>query len=205
MDFTATSGGDGGSYEKPKPGRYIGVLVGIADIGTQVGGAYGPKSKIMLRWELHKRKGPVVNSDGATATITARYNKSFDAKSTLRPIVEAHIGRVADGAKTTSHDWLGKAAILNLEESDDGKYVNVKTVAALDPDEDEAPKPTLKFEHWGPDDGTTAPTWAKFAWEKSAEFTGKTDSHSEPARNGRAPAMATAGGGSEDDDGDCPF
>jgi hypothetical protein len=199
MDFTATSGGDGGSYEKPKPGRYTGVLVGVAVIGTHEGGQYGPKAKIMLRWELHKRKGPVVDTEGNPMTIDQRYNQSFADRSTLRPVVEAHMGPIADGQTVRSQDWLGKSAILNLVEN--GKYINVETVAALDPEEDEAPKPALKLEHWEPADDTPCPSWAKFWWEKSTDFAGKKGSE---ARNGRAPAMATAGGGGEDDD-DIPF
>lgn len=170
MEFSASNGGSGGSYEKPKPGTYTGVLIGIADLGTQPGGQYGPKRKIMLRWELHKRKGPQLDSAGNILTITSRYNQSFDVKSSLRPVVEAHTGPIRDGEKTSSKEWLGKSAKLLLKESEDQKYVNVASVTPLDPEEDEVPTQVETIEHWEMSDLTNPPGWAKYAVEQSPEW-----------------------------------
>lgn len=197
MEFTASNGGAGGSYEKPKPGKYLGVLIGIADIGTQPGGQFGPKRKLMLRWELHKRKGPSLDSAGHIHTITARYNQSMDAKSSLRPVVEAHIGKLKDDDRTRTQDWLGKAAILDLAEDDSGKYVNVDNVTPLDPEEDVAPTQHEPSEHWEPRDGTPPPHWAKYAVEKSAEW--------QKIHGDGNGAPVGAGVGADDDSSDIPF
>lgn len=195
MDFTPSSGG--GSYEQPKVGTYTGILVGFSEIGTQTGGAYGPKKKVVLRWELHKRKGPSLDAAGHVHTITARYNVSFNEKASLRAVVEKHIGLAANG-RTSSHDWLGKAAKLTLTQSDDGKWTNVDTVAMLDPEEDEVPKQIEAPEHWEIRDGGDPPVWAKHFWEKSQEFA---------QLNGtRQPVGATAGREpGEDDNLDIPY
>jgi hypothetical protein len=197
MDFTASNGAaSGGSYEKPRPGTYTGVLIGVADIGTHVG-QYGAKRKLMLRWELHRRKGPSLDSAGNINTITAMYNQSFDVKSSLRPVIEAHVGPIRDGEKVTSREWLGRAAKLVLKESDDGKYTNVDTVAPLDPEEDTAPEPQESFEHWEGEGDGEAPNWCKYMVVKSTEWL---KAHG-PANGARVPAGAATG----DDDSGIPF
>lgn len=169
MQFKVTEGGSGGSYEKPAPGRYLGVLVGFADLGTQET-KFGEKRQVMLRWELHKRKGPSVDSQGHPHTITARYTASLDAKSSLRPVVESHVGRLTNGKNVVSQDWLGHAVQLVLEESIDGKYVNVTSVSRLDPEEDLAPKQILGVEHWEITDKPPPPVWCAWIVQKSKEF-----------------------------------
>jgi hypothetical protein len=196
MDFTASSGG-GGSYEKPKPGNYTGILIGVADIGTHVG-QFGAKRKLMLRWELHRRKGPSLDSMGNTNTVTCKYNQTFDVKSSLRPVIEAHTGPIKDGEKISSRDWLGRAAKLVLKESDDAKYINVDTVTPLDPEEDEMPERREAFEHWEASDAGPPPLWAKNWVEKSTEWQ---KAHGQP--NGTAvPVGASA---TADDDSSIPF
>jgi hypothetical protein len=195
MDFTASNGMAGGSYEKPKPGSYYGVLVGFAEVGTH-DSQFGAKQKVMLRWELHRRKGPVLDEAGGILTTIQTYNQSFDVKSSLRSVIEAHIGPVEDGRKVSSRDWLGKSARLVLKESTDKKYVNVETVTPLDPEEDEAPKQVEASEHWEMKDDALAPPWCKWKVERSQEWEqvhGKA-----PAKNG-TPAMAGAGIGTGDD------
>src|SRR6516225_6972312 len=161
MDFTATSGGgDGGSYERPKPGRYTGIIIGFADIGTHAT-QYGSKRKICLRWELHKRNGPAVDSQGNVHTIRAQYNRSFDIKSSFRKVIEAHIGKIKDGDQISSRRLLGTVAILTLDPSTDGRYVNVTSATAFDPEEDVLPKPMLSHEHWELTDTPPPPWWCK--------------------------------------------
>jgi hypothetical protein len=168
MDFTTSSTSGDGSYEKPKPGRYTGVLIGFADIGTQTGGQYGPKHKVRLRWELHKRKGPALGVNGTILTATAEYNATMNSKGSLRPVVEAHTGKMPDNQITSSSSWLGKAAIVVLE--DDGQYVNVTAVTALDPEEDETPTRQCNLDHWEMNDDAPPPAWAKHRVEKSTEW-----------------------------------
>jgi hypothetical protein len=192
MDFTASSGG-GGSYEKPKPGNYTGILIGFCDIGTHEG-QFGAKRRVMLRWELHKRKGPSLDSGGNTHTTTAMYNQSFDAKSSLRPVVEAHIGPVKDGDGSSSRDWLGKTAKLVLKESEDGKYINVDAVTPLDPEEDEAPEQREVSVHWEIGDSDRPPLWAKHMVERSREW-----KQGQGGGGNGAPALAGAASGKDED------
>jgi hypothetical protein len=196
MEFTSKTGGTG-DYEKPKPGTYTGVCVGFADIGTQPGGQYGPKPKVMLRWELHRRKGPALDSQGRVMTVTERYTASADKKATFRAVAEAHIGPLPDGRKWQSGQLLGECVKLTLVESEDGKYVNVKTVVPLDPEEDAKVEPTLPLEHWEMRDEAAPPAWAKYAVEKSEEWQRKAGFK---ADNGKLPVGAVAGGADDDSD-----
>lgn len=169
MQFKVTEGGSGGSYEKPAPGRYKGISVGFADLGTQET-KFGVKRQVMLRWELHKKKGPVLDSQGNILTITARYTASLDQKSSLRPVVECHVGRLVNGRNSMSNDWMGRCVYLSLEESIDGKYVNVASVTRFDPEEDEQPQQVLPVEHWEIADGTQPPGWCAWVVQKSKEW-----------------------------------
>lgn len=197
---------DGGSYEQPKVGKYIGVLVGFAFVGTQPGGQYGPKKKCMLRWELHKRKGPSKDSKDFMHTITQTYGATIRGEgSLLRKSLEAHgIEGLDKGGN--SQDWLGKAAWLDLELSDDGKYVNVKGVSKLDPDDDPMPDQVLPGENWDGSDGTTCPGWASWAVARSTDLT-----HLAPERkpatpgDSATPAAVPVGRASECPDEDIPF
>jgi hypothetical protein len=170
MDFENSAGGSD-SYEKPPEGKYMGVLVGFAYIGIQPGGQYGPKARVMLRWELHKRKGPSVDSKGFVHTITARFGATVKGEnSLLKQCLEAHGIEIPEGSTTKSQSWLGHAAWLDLEESIDGKYTNVSNYSKLDPEDDVAPTRKLELEHWEPSDKTTPPIWARHAISKSSDI-----------------------------------
>lgn len=202
MKFDNTPTNDGGSYEKPKPGKYIGVLVGFAFVGTQPGGQYGPKKKCLLRWELHKRKGPSRDSKNFVHTVTQSFGATVRGEnSMLKKCLESHGVAVGEGGSTDSHEWLGKAAWLDLEEGEK-QYVNVVGVSKLDPDDDAVPKNELPFEHWEPDDGTKCPQWAAWAVARSTDY-----AHLAPEKAGK-PAEAAVGAGvgaARGDDDDIPF
>jgi hypothetical protein len=203
VEFTASTGSGGGSYEKPKPGTYTGILIGVADLGTHVG-QFGAKQRLMLRWELHRRKGPVLDTAGHILTITAMYNQSFDAKSSLRPVVEAHVGKIADGIKIRSQDWLGRPARLVLKESDDGKgYINVDTVTPLDPEEDEVPKQVETSEHWELKDGGKGPDWSSWMYVRSEEWK-RANPGTGAGTNGQGRVPVAAGAAAAGDDDDAP-
>jgi hypothetical protein len=193
MKYTASSNSDSGSYERPKPGIYRGVLIGVANLGTQTS-QFGTKRRIALRWELHRKSGPSMDSMGHVHTIRGLYNQSFDVKASLRAVIEAHIGPIVEGAEYDSRNWLGTSARLSLKPSDDGKYVNVSCVTPLDPEEDDLPKQHEPAFHWeGPADGPP-PAWIRDMVEKSEEWQRGEWS------NGDALKQVTADGRSQEDD-----
>ena len=217
MKFDNTPTSDGGSYEKPAPGKYLGVLVGFCYVGIQPGnGQYSPRAQVMLRWELHKRKGPSKDSKGFVHTQTATFGATVRGEnSKLRKALEAHGIDIPEGGQTQSEDWLGKAAWLDLELSDNEKYVNVGNISKLDPDDDTAPAPELPFEHWAgePNEGL-CPSWAAWAVSKSTDLKdrapawaggGGSGQRSTNASGNGAAVGAGVGGGGVEDDGEIPF
>lgn len=201
MEFENTPKTDGGSYEKPKEGKYIGVLVGFCYIGTHGGGQYGPKPKVMLRWELHKRRGPSLDSTGFVHTITQTFGATIRGEnSLLRKCIEAHGIALPEGAATESRDWLGRAAWLDLEESADKKWINVVGISKLDPDDDGIPEKKLQVEHWEGEQDGAPPPWANWAIAKSSDL-----AHlAAPKKPAAAAVMAPATADTAEDDDDAP-
>ena len=199
---------DGGSYEKPKPGKYLGVLIGFCYVGTQPGGKFDPKPKVMLRWELHKRKGPSLDSQNYIHTATQTYGATVRGdKSALRKVLEAHGIAIPEGGTVDSKDWLGKTAWLDLEESDDKKYINVMGVSRLDPDEDVAPKPISTFQHWEPSDEGLCPGWAAWAVGRSTDLASRAPvfTRKDTLDDTGKRQLAGAGVAAVDDDDSVPF
>ena len=111
MDFTATSGGgDGGSYERPKPGRYTGIMIGFADIGTHAT-QYGSKRKICLRWELHKRNGPAVDSQGNVQTILRPVQPELRHQVGFRKVIERTSARSRTAIRSAAAGGRVRSAI----------------------------------------------------------------------------------------------
>lgn len=219
MKFDNAPSGDGGdSYERPKPGKYLGALIGFAYIGTQPGGQYGPKPKVMLRWELHKRKGPSLDSKEFIHTITQRFGATVRGdKSLLAKALAAHGVEIPEGQEADSRDWLGKSCWLDLEAEtgDNGKeYINVVGISRLDPEDDQPPKQVLPSEHWDDSDaaaGVECPDWAAWAVAKSTDLSdlapkfagggGKgRKAGKAPAVNGVPVAAGVSSGGGDDED-----
>lgn len=207
---------DGSSYQKPKPGKYLGVVIGFAYVGTQPAGTYKATPKVMVRWELHKVKGPSLDESGYIHTSSQTYGATVRGdKSNFRKVVEAHGIPVPEGGSFDSHSLLGKCAWLNLEESDDKKYVNVMNVTKLDPEDDTAPTPvTQVFSHWEPSDEGLCPDWAGWAVGRSLDLAHRApadkrkDTLDETGKRkqlaGAGVATATAGGDDATGD-DIPF
>jgi hypothetical protein len=208
MDFENTAQGND-SYEKPNPGKYIGLLVGFAYVGTHAGGQYGPKRKVLLRWELHKRKGPSLDSGGNIHTISREYGATIKGEnSLLKKALEAHGVEVPENGKTSSRDWLGKAAWLDLEASDDGKYTNVTSVSKLDPEDDVIPTRKLELSHWDDKDaaaGTAPPSWAAWKVGRSTDLAHLAPSHAGGTGSNGKPATRQPVVVPGEDDGDIPF
>lgn len=203
----------GESYEKPKPGKYIGVLVGFAYVGTQPSNLYKPSPRVLLRWELHKRKGPSQDSKGFIHTVTATYGATVTGQnSNLRKVIEAHsgIGVIEQGEQTDSAEWLGRAAWLDLKGSEDldqngePKYINVAGVSPLDPEDDQVPEKVLSLEHWDDDSaiaGIDPPAWAEFWISRSLDMRDILSSASRRSSEHTTKVTSiTKNSGGEDDD-----
>lgn len=221
MEFTAKPKGQGGgadgSYQPPPLGpdgrkKYCAVLIGFYYIGTQPSTEFKPAKQVHLEWQLFVRDPsdrsklvPSLDEKGFAHTIGQRLTATLGEGSHLRTVVGnlSGIGRLADGVKTDSREWLGRAAVLDLVQN--GDYVNVERsksscgVSYLDLENSGIsayPAPTLAFEHWDDADaaaGKPAPqrVWywlgksldpeiAKFGQQKAA------------APNGNAPGQRMA-------------
>jgi hypothetical protein len=56
MAIVAKKGGDA---RKPVPvGNYFGAVVGVYDLGTQPSDRYEATHKVVISFELHRKKGP---------------------------------------------------------------------------------------------------------------------------------------------------
>lgn len=201
MKLKNTPRPEGGIYEKPKPGRYLGILIGVAYIGHHTG-QYGSKAKVLLRWELKKRTSPSLDSQGNPHTITAPFGLTISGPlSKLKQCMEAHIGRIGDNDETDTNEWIGKAAWLVLEESDKG-FINVVNYQRLDEEDDKELdlKPKLTCEHWddeAKDKKIPPPHWATF-WLGRSDDLKHLGTHPEARAPGSVGAIA-------DTDEDIPF
>jgi hypothetical protein len=83
--------------EPVPPGNYLGVIVGLYDVGTQEG-PYGSRRQIITITELHRKRGPATDSKGRPLTIPSFYSLTFGSmngkKSKLRTDVETITGHV---------------------------------------------------------------------------------------------------------------
>lgn len=74
-------------------GRYEGVLISLIDLGTQPGGQYAPRRKILLGLELQRRGKVLRRDDGEPVVRSLTRTLSLFERSKLRPDVEALLGR----------------------------------------------------------------------------------------------------------------
>ena len=85
---------------RPVPaGNYFGVCVGVYDIGTQAGQKFGPRRQVVLQFELHRKKGPARDTEGAPLRIARFYNLAFNARANLRMDVERILDRTFSEAE----------------------------------------------------------------------------------------------------------
>ena len=133
----------GADYKPVPEGNYFAVIVGCFDLGTQPGGQYGPKHKVILQFELHKKKGVVRNAEGDPVVTSAFYTLAFSDKSPLRHHSEAILGRkfTKEEAKTGYDvaDLLDRACRVTLihEEKGDRIRDSISAIMTLDEDDPE--------------------------------------------------------------------
>jgi hypothetical protein len=200
---------DKSEARKPIPaGNYYGVVVGIYDIGTQTGGQYGDKHKVVMQFELHKKKGICRGDDNKPLTTSKFYSLSFGknnsgVKSALRNDVESILGRTFsdDEAKAgiDLFDLADKPCRISIKheakKNGDGVY-EVATITTIDEDdprlESELDTVLYDMDADGFDFKDEVPPWIQNLVKKSKEWASKSGA--------KQPAAVGAGAGHDDDD-----
>jgi hypothetical protein len=196
------------------PGNYFGVIISLYDIGTQ-DGQYGKKRQIVTITELHKKRGPAVDSKGRIHTIPTFYSLTFGAmngkKSKLRSDVETITGRVftdeeAERDGYDVQDLIGKAYRLTLVENvkaDGKKFAKVSSVMALDED-DPRPESQADEVYYEIDPRepipSAVPKWIAKYIERSEEWVGVHGKPRDDGTNSSAPSLPPPGAVDQNDE-----
>lgn len=134
MWSTKAKNSDGGDFDRPSPGAYPAVLVGLVDLGTHEHVFNGEKKKsrkIFLAWELTGEN----DSNGQPFVLGQDYTWSLHKKAKLRPVIEGWIGKsFAENEEFDIISLLGKACLLTVSEgtTSSGKsFSEIKGVGPL--------------------------------------------------------------------------
>jgi hypothetical protein len=193
----------GAESEPAPPGNYLGVIVGLYDIGTQQG-PYGAQHKIITITELHRKRGPATDSKGRPLTVPTFYSLTFGSmngkKSRLRADVETITGRVftdqeAEEKGFDVQDLLGLTYRLTVapHQSKEGKAQS-KITAVMPLDEDD-PRPQAEadqvYYELDPTEPIPSgvPKWIAGFIERSQEWVAK---HGAPAAQSSSTPTAPA-------------
>lgn len=168
--------------------NYAGVICGVYEIGTQTG-QYGPQNQWIVMFGVHSRKtgNPIRDKRGEIQTISEFLNfyLGTPAKpSPLLKLIQAAERRTftADEIKAgyDLEQLIDRSVELKVVHKLDGKgqmRARIETVSALDPEEDEIPKPALDASYWdipaGGWDGDVPETVPKFV----RDFIGKSEEY----------------------------
>jgi hypothetical protein len=215
--ITAKSGGEARTLAPE--GNYFGVCIGVYDLGTQPSQQYEPTHKVLLEFELHKKKGPALDKDGKPLRVTGFYPLAFGKrkngeKAKLRQAVEGIIGRSFEEAEAKAgYDVTQLAEVccrlrVTHDASTDGKKYEVLSFQPLDEDDPE-PKTEANVAVYELDPKAEIPSevpeWIRKMIRKSAEWVkvhgqSSNDDEKPAPRNGNGKAAKPA-----DDDDDVPF
>lgn len=120
------------AFPLPTPGLQTGILIQLADLGTQETtylGAIKKKRQIYLGFELAEDK----MEDGRPMMISNTYTNIFSDKSRLVQHLESWVGPLTEDFNLD--DLLGKAANITIDippPGQDGKrYANIKGISPL--------------------------------------------------------------------------
>lgn len=133
---TANSGGD---FEKAPEGMHVARCVRIVDCGTHLDEKWNKKKRV--GWIHFELPSALMEPDDKGVRrpfmVGKRYTLSHNEKALLRIDLESWFGKqfnTAELDKAGGFDLeklLGRPALLNLIHSEDGKYVNIKSVTPL--------------------------------------------------------------------------
>ena len=175
------TGTDGPPREIPPEGNYLAVCNGVYLLGTQPGYQGGdPHLQVLLSFELHKRKGPVRDSQERVFTADAIMNFTFNVKSTLTAYAGALRGRAyeeeeLEAIKTAggfdAESLLGKSCRLAIKHDKKGDKVRdkIESVSRLDPDDDKAPVGETDEIYWDWTMDDVCPKRITYFWDRAAE------------------------------------
>jgi hypothetical protein len=136
MSMIVNTKGGGGERVLPKTGLNQAVLVSIVDIGTQERGEYQgeklkPARQAIITWSLTNQHHIFDEEKGAEPLHVSKwFTLSVHEKSALRKMVKSIRGKDIDG-EFDLFSLLGANCMLNLVESNDGKYVNIEGFSPL--------------------------------------------------------------------------
>ena len=117
-----------GSYENPKSGAYVGVVVDIAEL-YNVPGKFGPRNKVRIIWILDQK-----DSTGKSYRVMEQVNASINEKARLYEIAKGVLGTPPNAKSFDTESLMGKAnqLFIVVEKGEDGKeYAHVKGILPL--------------------------------------------------------------------------
>lgn len=135
------SGGDSKKLdvELIPEGYNLCTLYGIAQIGTQEGGNFGPKNKIALMFEFPQQLRQFYEGDDLKPSVAyVEENNSLNSKANLRKMIEGVVGSMSD---KEAEDFdicslLGQSFVAKMKhsKSKDGQktYSNIDSLSKLD-------------------------------------------------------------------------
>lgn len=196
---------------KPKvppvePGVYIGICVGIIDLGEQYSETFKKFSNdVMIVWEL---AGETVEVDGERKPrqLSRTFSVATSKKSKLRAFLSSWNGKQYgddEFGEVELFDQLGKVCQLNVVLNDTGEYANIDNLMPL-PKGVLAPATDTPFirwdmEQWDDEVLSSLPDWVQEKIKQSTQYkkehtpTDKVDFEEKPAQ--AAPGASTSGGG----------
>lgn len=180
------TGGSGQEFEKLSEGTHLAVCISIIDVGLQPGnpkfaGMIGKDGKpdqrglpcptVYLRLEVPaERVTCQKNGEDIEGPMTIWWNgrASMNEKANLRKAVSALAGKPFTDQEAELFDIetvLGKACMITVVHSEDGKYANVKNFMAL-PKGTKAPKAENPLVLYSTENDSSYDTLPKFLKEK---------------------------------------
>lgn len=167
---------------KPKlppvdPGVYIGICVGVIDLGEQYSDKFKKYSNdVQIVWEL---VGETVEVDGEQKPrqLSRTFSVATSKKANIRAVLESWNGKKYSDDEfgdVDLFDQLGKACQLNVVLNDTGEYANVDSVIPL-PKGMPAPKTDTEYikwdmDEWSDDGFAKLPEWVQEKVKQSTQY-----------------------------------
>ncbi len=219
MKAPVTGGADGAPREIPPEGNYLAVCNGVYMLGTQPGYQGGdPHLQLLLSFELHKRKGPVRDSQERVFTADTIMNFTFNIKSTLVKYAGALRGKAYEEDEMEAikaaggfdaETLLGLPCRLAIKHEKSGEKIRdkIESVSRLDPDDDKAPVGETDEVYWDWTLGEDCPKRIAYFWARALENPERKVETPANKPSGPVPGkVITTPADSQDNiDPDCPF